>query len=424
MRRMMLLVGGVVAVIANGGRAEAKSLEEVLKEKGVITEADYKEVTKKGPYDYRPGKGFVFTSPDERFQLNLGGQIQVQYENDHYEVPATADVSQFNLRRVKTLLSGYAFTKDLTFNAGYNWTQLASSPNKAVESVNVKYRLLDEAQIMIGQEKIQYSRQWITSNTAQQFVDGSFVRNAFHLGWDTGVNLHGDIMKGLVTYDAGFFGGAGQNTKNKSNDNAYNFRLAVNPLGNMKYAEGDLEYSVNPLVSVGASYYLNTLKKTVAGTGAAATTAIENNGSSFVTDANGWLGKAVKNKTFGTTAEKIDVDAFETDAAFKWRGASLQGEYFWARGVGQVSQKQVIAQGAYLQGGYFLIPKRLELALRYAWLDPNRNVGNDMLSELQGGINYFFYGNNLKIQADVTNKHAYQNQSDDLVTRVQAQLLF
>ncbi len=38
---------------------EAKTLEDVLKEKGVITEADYKEVTKVKPYDYKLGKGFT-----------------------------------------------------------------------------------------------------------------------------------------------------------------------------------------------------------------------------------------------------------------------------------------------------------------------------------------------------------------------------
>lgn len=425
MKSMMLVAGGVAALMAVGGQAEAKSLEDVLKDKGVISEADYKEVIKKKPYDYKVGKGLVFTSPDEKFQLNLGGQIQVQYQNDNYDESAKTDTSLFYLRRVKTLLSGYAFSKELTYNLSYNWTMLSSAPNKAIETANIKYRLLDEAQIMLGQEKIQFARQWITSNTAQQFVDGSFVRNAFMPGYDTGINLHGDLMKGIVKYDVGFFGGAGQNTKNKTEDNAYNIRLTVNPLGDMKYGEGDLDYSAKPLASIGTSYYMNTLRKTVTGTGATATTAIDNNNSNFVTDANGWLGTAVKGKYFGTTtAEKIAVDCNEVDFAFKWLGASVQGEHFWAKGRGGSSNKQVIAQGAYLQAGYFVIPKRLELALRYAWLDPNRYLVNDMQSEIQGGINYFVYGHNLKIQGDIGNRHTYKNKADDLTARLQAQLLF
>lgn len=420
-----LAMAGVLAVMAAGHDAQAKSLEEILKEKGVITEAEYKEAAKSRPYDYKLGKGFVFTSPDQKFQLQLGGQIQAQYELDDYELASKQDVSQFNLRRVKTLLSGYAFSKDLTYKATYNWANVVKDNTKAMEEVNIKYRAADELQVMLGQEKIQFSRQWITSNTAQQFVDGSFVRNAFMQGYDTGINLHGDLWKKLVTYDAGFFGGAGQNTKNKTDDNAYNFRVVVNPLGDMKYGEGDLDYSEKPLVSLGSSYYLNTLKKTVSGTGATATAAIDNNNSNFVTDTNGWLGTAVKGKYFGTAAaEKIEVDSWQADLACKWLGASLQGEYFWGRAEGEASGKQLFAQGAYLQTGYFVIPKRLELAVRYAWMDPNRDLANDAISEIQGGVNYFLYGNSLKVQGDVGNRHTYKNKSDDLVARAQLQLLF
>lgn len=420
-----VVLAGFLAVMAAGHDVQAKSLEDILKEKGVITEAEYKEAAKAKPYDYKLGKGFVLTSPDQKFQLQIGGQIQAQYELDDYDLASKQDVSQFNMRRVKTLLSGYAFTKDLTYKATYNWSNVVKDNTKALEEVNLKYRVADELRIMLGQEKIQYSRQWITSNTAQQFVDGSFVRNAFMPGYDIGVNLHGDLWTGLVKYDAGFFGGAGQNTKNKTNDNAYNFRVAVNPLGDMKYGEGDLEYSEKPLVSLGSSYYLNTLRKTVAGTGTTATSAIDNNNSNFVTDTNGWIGKAVKGKYFGTAAaEEISVDSFEADFACKWLGASMQGEYFWGKAVGEISDKELIARGGYLQAGYFVIPKRLELAVRYAWMDPNRNITNDSVSEVQGAVNYFLYGNNLKIQGDVGNRHTYKDKTDDLVARAQVQLLF
>ena len=424
-KQKALATAVLLASVAVVQDVQAKSLEEILKEKGVITEEDFKEAAKAKPYEYKPGKGYLFTSPDKKFQMQLGGQIQVQYENDNYDDPAKQDVSQFNLRRVKTLLSGYAFTKDLTWKATYNWSNVVKDNTKAMEEVNLKYRVTDGVQVMLGQEKIQYSRQWITPNTAQQFVDGSFVRNAFMPGYDLGLNLHGDLMKGMVKYNAGYFGGSGQNTKNKTDENAYNFRVVVNPLGDMKYGEGDLDYSEKPLVSLGSSYYLNTVKKTVAGTGTAATSAIDNNNSNFVTDANGWLGTAVKGKYFGTAAaEKIKVDSWEADLAFKWLGASVQGEYFWGRGEGEGSGKELVAEGAYLQAGYFVIPKRLELALRYAWMDPNRYLASNAISEVQGGVNYFFYGNNLKIQGDIGNRHTYKNKADDLVARAQLQLLF
>ena len=76
----------LVAIIAALGAcfmavqgADAKTLEDILKEKGVITEADYKEVTKSKPMDYKLGKGFTFTTADEKFQLNIGGRLVFRY---------------------------------------------------------------------------------------------------------------------------------------------------------------------------------------------------------------------------------------------------------------------------------------------------------------------------------------------------------
>ena len=72
MKRLVFSVG-VLAFLLVGKAGLAKTLEEVLKEKGVITEADFKEVTGGKPLAYQIGKGFTFTSPDARFQLSLGG---------------------------------------------------------------------------------------------------------------------------------------------------------------------------------------------------------------------------------------------------------------------------------------------------------------------------------------------------------------
>lgn len=49
------------------------------KEEGVITEADFREVTAARPVAYQLGKGFAFTSPEGKFQLSLGGKGQFQY---------------------------------------------------------------------------------------------------------------------------------------------------------------------------------------------------------------------------------------------------------------------------------------------------------------------------------------------------------
>src|SRR6516225_7799107 len=98
--------------------AGAKTLEDVLKEKGVITEADYNEVTKSKPVDYTLGKGFTFTTPDEKFQLNFGGRMQFRYTFTDFQLttPQTPnDFSQWDVKRIRLITQGYAYTKDLTY---------------------------------------------------------------------------------------------------------------------------------------------------------------------------------------------------------------------------------------------------------------------------------------------------------------------
>ena len=75
MKRVVMMAAAAGIILSNG-TTFAKTLEDVLKEKGVITEADYKEVTKSKPFDYKLGKGFTFTSPDEKFKLTIGGRLQ------------------------------------------------------------------------------------------------------------------------------------------------------------------------------------------------------------------------------------------------------------------------------------------------------------------------------------------------------------
>jgi len=58
-------------------------------------------------------------------------------------------------------------------------------------------------------------------------------------------------------------------------------------------------------------------------------------------------------------------------------------------------------QGAQVQLGYFLIPKKLELAARVGavW---DIGPGSEGVWEYAGGLNYYLQGHNCKLQLDVT----------------------
>jgi phosphate-selective porin OprO/OprP len=125
----------------------------------------------------------------------------------------------------------------------------------------------------------------------------------------------------------------------------------------------------------------------------------------------------------------VDVGTYGFDAAFKWRGFSAQGEYFGGKAEGQNRGRTVHSRGYYGQAGYFLLPKKLEVAARYSSVDPNREKTQDLQIEVTGAMSYYFEGHNLKIQGDYTNIHtqlatAGKQPTNDKQMRVQAQLAF
>jgi len=75
--KKLALVAGLLLVMGQTGAVSAKSLEDVLKEKGVITEEDYKEVVKSSPIKYKLGEGFNFTSADGKFSGSIGASYQI-----------------------------------------------------------------------------------------------------------------------------------------------------------------------------------------------------------------------------------------------------------------------------------------------------------------------------------------------------------
>lgn len=405
-----ITVAIIVAIALVGQNAGAKTLEEVLKEKGVITEEDYKEVAKSAPFKYKLGDGFTFQTPDDKFKLSIGGRLQARYTfTDRDDVNGSvSDSSEWRVRRMKMWMKGHAYTKNLTYKLQVNFVDGGSS--KLLEDAFLNYRLLDEAQILTGQDKVPFARQELVSSGAQQFVDRSNATDTFKVGRDMGAMLHGGFGKKLVEYHFGWFGGGGQsNVRSNTNDNAIAARIVFNPLGEMKYSEADLEMSEKPLLSFGADYYRNKFVKNET-----------NNTTLYGT----WLNKGA----LFAANEKIEVNTASADMAFKWMGASLQGEYFWAQADGNTSNTTQRAHGFYAQAGYFIIPKHLEAAVRYSFVDPNRDAGNDLHTETQGAVSYYFNNHNLKLQADVSNIHqqvaAPKSATDNMQYRLQAQLIF
>jgi len=247
--------------------------------------------------------------------------------------------------------------------------------------------------------------------------------DAFKPSYDVGAMAPGKVAGGMLAWNAGLFNGTGQSGTRTTNSGAWAARLVISPFGEVRYSEPDLENTPSPLLSLGAGYFANTLKRN------ANTTFLDTSSTvPAYSGTSGWLGKAAANTAIFDNTERVDVDTYGFDAAFRWRGLSAQGEYFGGKAEGQNQGRTVHSRGYYVQAGYFLLPKRLEVAGRYSSVDPNREKDRDLQVEVTGGISYYFDGHNMKLQGDYTNIHVQQavgkQPTDDKQLRVQAQLAF
>lgn len=403
------------------GLSSAKTLEDLLREKKILTEEDLKQVTPQT--QYRIGEGFTWTSGDERFRLNIGALMQLRYtyldrDSDDTE-RGERDMNRFEARRLYWWSTGYAFTPQLTYRLQADF---AGANVKAMDAF-LLYAPRKEFQLWFGQYVVPFGRQAMTPAGRLQFMDRSDATVVFTPFYDTGISVQGTFREGLIYYSAGTYNGTGQNNLRNTNERAYNGRIEINPLGVMPYKEADVDNVAKPYVSVGFSYFYNEIGKKVDASGKPV---LETTVPGYAAS-GGWLGKTFSTAGF-SIVEDLNIHEWEADLAAKWRGFSLQGEYFQARAEGEKSDAAVSAKGYYVQGGAFLIPEHLEAAARYSYVDPDTGEDEDTKKELLFGINYYFFKHALKLQADVgyIQQKNYQTRraSDDMQYRLQAQLIF
>ncbi|MGR3296080.1 MAG: porin [Candidatus Bathyanammoxibius sp.] len=319
---------------------------------------------------YRVGKGFYLETLDEKFKLNILGRLQVRY--NYRDNEDGRDTSSFRINRVRLKFSGHAFTKNLNYLL--QWELNSFMGRGQLKDVFVDYRFFPELRLRAGQWKVPYNRQNMASDYKKQFIDESITNDAFSLGRDIGVMLHGELFRERLEYYAGIFTGRGVNaTQNTNNKNMVVARLDYRPFGKFKdYWESDVEDTESFKAAVGTAFAIN-------------------NGTQIFF--NNML------RTFPKDAQYVQ---FVVDGIMKYRGFSLEGAYEW-RNLDRRGFNHRTANGFFVQGGFFPMPKRLELAARYAQVDPNVNDSDNLEREFTLGTNWYFSRNHHnKLQANIS----------------------
>lgn len=365
---------------------------------------------------------------------------------------SVGESAQFNLRRARLLFTGHVFDPDLKYfmQVGFESAENAQTPGSAnLLDFYVTSTHLPLLNVQVGQYKVYFNRAQINNTASMQFAERAILQDAFTANGlnrrDIGITVMNDEELYPVNYYLGIFNGGGplftdygsyeseEPTQgcpggqtgsnpfptpagcpaNQRNLNAnfrtntisqlmYTARLMWNMIGRPGYGEGDLAYSETPQVAVGGSIAYNPQINT--------------------SSDNAFIGIDLANlnwrrqlATFGNGRQLgwgfVDYNTWTLDGILKYRGFSLQGEYYFkninrhnkglpcvqTNGVGGACTAYAPAllgnaTGWYVQSGYYVVPRKFEVAARYSWWDPDTHAESDLIREFDASINWFPFG--------------------------------
>ncbi len=420
----------------------------------------------KGWYD----RGFNLSMNDNAFLLKIRFRSQMRFtqrfRNDAWRNPGDAknfpellgvfgdyrssrsegDASSFNLRRVRLYFMGHLFNPDFRYyiQMRAETAENAQAPGSlSLLDWNVTSTHVPWFNAQVGQYKVFYNRSQVNSTASMQFAERALVQDAFTASGldrrDIGITIMNDEEVYPLNYYLGVFNGSGpsfnrlggfgseqptegcpggatsgnpfpspsgcpasqrnlnSNVRLDINRLMYTARLNWNILGRPGYGEGDMAYSETPQFAVGGGYAYNPSVNT-------------SSNASFVGTDLANLNFRRQLAAFGNGRVLgwgvVDFSNWAVDSVFKYRGFSLQGEFYFKNIIRHDKSLPCMNVGCtvtapgflgnqlgwYVQSGYYLIPRKLELAGRFAYWDPDTRSAADLVKEVDLSLNWFLTG--------------------------------
>lgn len=367
--RSILAAAFGIGGFAVGTNAQPASPTEPVKEEHEAERVEYS--WKDGETTFRFGAG----------EMTVSNRLQFRWTDERRD--GREAQRAFDVPRARTKTAGWIYSKHFTYELQLDW---ADGPELQDLYLSWDVSRTEAFEIQAGQFKAPFGRQRLTSSGSQQFVDRSIVSREFTEGRDMGLQLKGLLAQKRVEYRVGVFNGDGQNTLARGGGPQYNGRVMFQPFGKVKYSEGDLDYAEAPLLAIAGNFEVN--------------------------DRRG--------ATSGDDRKRVIVG---TDVAFHYRGLSLLGELF-LRTLTPEAGAAFRSNGVMVQAGYLVVPRRLEIAGRFATWDPTALVLSDDRREVGLAVGCFVNRHHLKVQTDVRRLDDRRRNRTDHEIRAQLQIIF
>jgi len=358
-------------------------------------------------------------------KLVLGGFIQANFEDGDVSAfegrfGQTALKDRFRLRRARINLTG-DFAENFDFKIEGDFEQNDGTSGNRTDfsgtDIWLNWHQFPAAQIKVGQYKAPFGLEQLTPDTALFIIERSNTTNAITPERQIGIELWGKPFtnvwpeqKDLLTYYGGIFNGNGRNINNNDNNNfMYVGRLELMPFKGKLFGQASS-------LKLGGDVLNSRDDKG---------TNISQSGNLLV-NSDGSLSSFVLPGADERTA--WSVDAWLNIGRFDLIGEYLE-EYVNGRTVNGVPPgfANFTTNGFQITSGFFLIPKKLQVAVQWQYLNPGQK-GNDGIYSITGGLNYYIHGDDLKLMVDYihtwsdfreANPEFGQDDFNEIIGRVQ-----
>ena len=394
MRKLTLIAAA--GLLSMPVASEAKTLNELLVEKGVIS-AEEAASTGSSRVSYKNGTRLEF--PEQGFDIKMNLEVKTRYSYLDYDKSGGTnreDASSFNTTLARVTFDGNVLNKQFSYRVQNDFA--ADSGGNSMRDVWLQWNLDDAAKLRMGQFKVPFGRQELNGDTKIQFIDRTNASDFFTYGRNRGAMFHGGFGDAGM-YAAGIFNGVstGEGINAPGVDNNMMGAAAVSyNFGDFgsREEEGDMRKDGDLAGTIGAAVAFGQ-------------------GSTSLTSGN------------TTVADDFDDVRVDVDAGLRVAGFSTQAEFIYANidydSLGSDSGEDFY--GGYVQAGYMFVPEEMELAARFGMIDPDGGLIDEQY-EYAIVYNYFLNGHALKIQTgvawEVTN---YGDDEDITDARYQVQLV-
>lgn len=307
------------------------------------------------------GKNFFIKSEDGSFALNVAGMIEFRYLYSNQDMsPTDDDRGGFDLARTRFGFIGHVVDPTWKYVI---WTGHNDSGGALLLDTYVTKTLGDGWSVTAGQFKVPLWREWLVSEKSQQVIERSLL-NALSGSYTQGVmvDYRGDRVHLTGSFNDGL-AGLNQTWSTEDTDYAFTGRGELLVDGQWSdYADWLSTRDDKPVLVIGGAAHYQQSEQ-------------------------------------GTATNSTEITRWTADV--NW---GLSGGNVFAAVIGdheETGATDFDRLGVLVQAGVF-VTEKLEVYGRYEWLDLDQVTdGQDELSVITVGGNYYVSGHRLKLSADV-----------------------